>query len=427
MNWVGGNNVDPGYNAADNALDWSERTLPHMRQTQGEGVAWEYVLELANQTGKNVWINVPIHASDDYVVGLAVLLRDRLHPGATVYVESSNEVWNPLFTQHEYNLLAAQAEVARGGSPLDDDGSVRPEQWAQRRHVKRLVEIGEHFRTVFGGAAERVRVVHCWWSEQPDVYRSQLQWVERTYGPPSHYFYAVAAAGYYHIEGITNSATVDEVLAHLERSSRAQARGARAQLQQVADEFGLRHAMYEAGPDTAVALQWDRDTRLLLTVIDAHRDPRIKDLILYDVWNNWYAHPQVQGDMYIYFTLQSAYSRWGMWGLTEDISNLQTHKFEAIYDLTGLTQSPPPAPSGLVARSLDDGSIYLAWEASFGAQSYTVKRSERATGPYTTIAELAGTWFVDADVENETTRYYRVAATNARGTSRETAPIQGSP
>ncbi|MBN1580009.1 MAG: hypothetical protein JXA89_04850 [Anaerolineae bacterium] len=426
MNWVGGNNVDPGYEADDNTLDWSERNLPQMRQNQGEGVAWEVVIELANLSGKNIWINVPIHASDDYVLGLANLLSKQLDPRTTIYIESSNEVWNPLFSQHHYNAMAAEAEVAAGDSPLDNDGSTLPGQWAQRRHVKRLVEISNLFRAVFGNEAinSRIRVIHSWWSIEPGAYRSQLQWAEKTYGPPNQYFYAVAAAGYFNIEGIDNSASLDDVLSRLERSSRDQARGYRAQLQQVADEFGLQHAMYEGGPDTAGPLQWDRDTQLLLNTIDAHRDPKMKDLILYDLWNNWYAHPQVQGDMFIYFTLQSAYSRWGMWGLTEDITDLHTPKFQAITDLVGITHSVPPAPPGLIAKALPDGTVYLAWEASFGAQSYTVRRGENESGPFTAIGTgLTDTVFIDADASSHETSYYLVTAANEQGKSGESRAV----
>jgi len=58
MNWVGGNDVNPPYDAPDHTLDWSERNRPDELQVEDEGVAWEYVIELANLAGKDVWINL---------------------------------------------------------------------------------------------------------------------------------------------------------------------------------------------------------------------------------------------------------------------------------------------------------------------------------------------------------------------------------
>lgn len=338
MNWVGGNNINPPFDPeTDHTLDWDERTLPTDRQNQGEGVAWEYVIELANLTGKNVWLNVPVHASDDYVRGLAQLLKDELHPDAVIYLEHSNEVWNPIFTQYDYNRSAAAFEVKEGDSNLDTGGVSLEGLWAQRRHVRRLVEISEIFREVFGDSAinSRVRVIHAWWAIEPASYDAQLAWVAETYGPPDHYLYAVAAAGYIGIEGLPESASVAEVLDRLQRSSDSQARGPRLALRQVADRYDLKLTMYEGGPDTSKPLQWDRDTRFLLTLIDAHRDPGMKDVIVHDLWQNWFGHPEIQGDIFIYFTLQSQYNRWGMWGLTEDITDLNTPKFQAVYELTG--------------------------------------------------------------------------------------------
>jgi hypothetical protein len=97
-------------------VNWSDRTkLTDARQSSGKGVAWEYVVQLANQLDKDVWINVPANASDDYIQNLATLMRDQLEPDRVVYVEYSNEVWNGIFDQFDQNYDAAVAEVNAGG------------------------------------------------------------------------------------------------------------------------------------------------------------------------------------------------------------------------------------------------------------------------------------------------------------------------
>jgi hypothetical protein len=56
----------------------------------------------------------------------------------------------------------------------------------------------------------------------------------------------------------------------------------------------------------------------------------MKDLVLHDLRNNWYA---LGGGLFMYFTLSSAYSRYGCWGLTDDITKLNTPKFRAVKQL----------------------------------------------------------------------------------------------
>jgi hypothetical protein len=66
--------------------------------------------------------------------------------------------------------------------------------------------------------------------------------------------------------------------------------------------------------------------------IRANRDPGIRDVILHDAKDNWFARG---GDLYMYFSHCSAYSRHGCWGLSEDIANVATPKWAAIHDLVG--------------------------------------------------------------------------------------------
>jgi fibronectin type 3 domain-containing protein len=77
---------------------------------------------------------------------------------------------------------------------------------------------------------------------------------------------------------------------------------------------------------------------------------------------------------------------------------------------------PPPAPTGLSATG-GTGQISLAWNASAGATSYTVKRSTTSGSGYQTIGTTAGTTYVDTSVTPNITYYYVVAAVNSGGSS----------
>src|SRR4030095_9936214 len=71
MDWTQTNN--------STIVNWSDRTLPtDARQSNTKGVAWEYVVQLANMLHKDVWVNVPAKASNDYVTQLANFLKNNL-------------------------------------------------------------------------------------------------------------------------------------------------------------------------------------------------------------------------------------------------------------------------------------------------------------------------------------------------------------
>jgi hypothetical protein len=149
---------------------WADRTLPgQITQNQPNGGSLEYAVELANETGKDLYINVPFYADDDYVTKLAELIKygsDGVNPytsvqanplypplnsGLKVYIEYSNENWNLFSTQTDAAAIAA----ANAGSPINYDGlypSNDSAGWtiAQRYVAERTVEISNDFRAVYG-------------------------------------------------------------------------------------------------------------------------------------------------------------------------------------------------------------------------------------------------------------------------------------
>jgi hypothetical protein len=333
MDWLE-TNYQPGFygDPGHHALNWADRRLPDDATQQSDGrkhgAAWEYVVQLANQTGKDLWINIPIAATDNYVLQLARMLKRDLSPKLRIYVEHSNEVWNFGFPQYIYNKLAAIDEVKRGGSPLQNDGNADQEEWARRRHAKRLVEIGNTFRKVFGetGASGRIRPVYASWVIFPDAYYANvLAWVEKTYGPPKQLFYGLAGAAYYNAEKAPANASPAQVLEAMRASSRENGKFLTA-LQQIAGRYGLRNCQYEVGPDTGGG-----KTENVANRIEAHRLPAMREVVLQDA-RRWFSQG---GDLYMYFSHCSAYSRYGCWGLSEEIADLNTPKWRAIYELTG--------------------------------------------------------------------------------------------
>jgi hypothetical protein len=78
-------------------VNWSDRLparpAPGLEYARG-GIPYEWWVQLANQCGSDVWVNVPHLATDAYVTSFANFLLANLSPHLKVYVEYSNECWN---------------------------------------------------------------------------------------------------------------------------------------------------------------------------------------------------------------------------------------------------------------------------------------------------------------------------------------------
>ncbi len=109
-------------------LEWSDRASPDYcfgslstidrtynryaiaAYRQHLGQPFEWMIDLCNLTGKDLWIQVPHIASPDLIRRLADLCADRLDPNLRVWFEYSNEIWNgfgPYIPQLNAARLAA--------------------------------------------------------------------------------------------------------------------------------------------------------------------------------------------------------------------------------------------------------------------------------------------------------------------------------
>ncbi|MEZ4910836.1 MAG: T9SS type A sorting domain-containing protein [Saprospiraceae bacterium] len=84
---------------------WEERVVPtYYNQTSTKGVSYEYLIQLCNTLGKNMWINIPHAADTIFIENLASLLDNELNSNLQIFLEYSNEVWN---TNHASNQWVA--------------------------------------------------------------------------------------------------------------------------------------------------------------------------------------------------------------------------------------------------------------------------------------------------------------------------------
>jgi len=361
--WAGTNTVLAPFPAT---IEWAERrqfTDAHWGagsapRPKAVGAPWETVVLLSQAAAGHdgaldVWVNVPVYATGadpadagSYVYNLALLLRDgNAHTGgrgldarAVVFVEHANELWLNSSTGssvYAWNLAAAAAEVAAGGSPLNDDGATDPAVWARRRHAKRLREISLIFGAVFGAGAAprgRVRPVFSWMQALPDSGADALEWLERIYGAgAAAASFAAYAVNAYRVPFVAPGESASDVYAALLLASDA-AQPARAASAALAARFALPLFSYEGAgwPQAAPG-----DNATLATIIEAQRGWPMASLERYDVLANWLgtAGPASAYNFYCLAGPAGPFNL-GMLEQMRDLANAtQTPKFAGVLEL----------------------------------------------------------------------------------------------
>ncbi|MFM8410685.1 MAG: fibronectin type III domain-containing protein, partial [Alphaproteobacteria bacterium] len=89
-------------------------------------------------------------------------------------------------------------------------------------------------------------------------------------------------------------------------------------------------------------------------------------------------------------------------------------------------QSAPGGPSDFAVTS-GDRSAALSWTPGPGTSSTHVLRAPAATGPFSEIAVVSATSYTDTGLQNGTTYWYALSATNPVGESTRTAALRAIP
>jgi len=105
-------------------------------------MAYEWQIDLCNRTKSAYWVCVPHKATADYVFNLATLIKEQLDPDLRIFIEWSNEVWNPGFPVHDY--CANKAKEIMNNAP-----------WTVY-YIKASTESFHQFERVFGKNNPRI-------------------------------------------------------------------------------------------------------------------------------------------------------------------------------------------------------------------------------------------------------------------------------
>lgn len=391
--------------------DWSQATpanwptAVHMIQTDGawqwnstdgkmepaNGVwtdtaqSWQSVIDLANATGKDIWINIPVRATDDYVTSLATLLKSGLNPGIHVYVEYSNEVWNWGFEQWYYNnavttqLLAADTAAATNYQKNCDGPSTICHA------AERLMQISNDFAGVWGSSAinAAIRPVFCSQMVTAGQMWIALGFINNTYGPPARYFYGICSAPYWGAPSLTAGESAGDILA-ASSASIPKWDGYLLSWTTAARYYGLHNFTYEGGPGTTDLQAVDTSN-----LVAANAYPAMGTQVTQALTGAF----QNGVDMYMYYNASGAWSKYGAWGATNDVLDLTEPKWQALQTLAGkpmartLTVTAPdpsiavPNPGTTLPGSINAG------QPLFGVVAGTLQPAYLTAGHCTAAAD----------------------------------------
>lgn len=345
---------------------WADRRAlagPSYATTVGNttGVPWEACVKLANTVQRDMWINIPAHADDDYILQLATLLHDSLDLSLFIYYEYSNEVWNWQFEQASYNLRMANASVLLDGDPfrLNYDNVSNAGYWHWRRVAYMAKHTADIFKTVFGegnvGAGARVRPLLCGQVSFPAPATEGLRYLERVWGPPASILHGLCGAPYFGLPDRVNNnpnITLDDVFSGFDETifNQSLAYGVAgsnplAVHVALAYHYGLQFRAYEGGPDTSGP---NLGQAYLAVKGNATVDPRMQARVT-TYLNNWYEYGRAMGPLnYFVAGASNLIDQWGVYGILFDMRLPEaSYKLKAVDAVRAAPRAATPAVNGI--------------------------------------------------------------------------------
>jgi hypothetical protein len=306
MDWAGTNNSP--------VARWEDRAQPTAMIQTFKGIAWEFIIDLANTVHRDVWINIPDQATDDYVQHLAALFHDKLDPSLKIRVEYSNEVWNGIFQQFHHNLERAKQNDQLNAH--DDFGR------AAQQYGLRAAEVIQIFQTVFANQGDRV--IGVYGGQNSNIYWADtgLNQVKKSLGEPNKFFKEIAIAPY---DGNDLGPApgvgwdMDSLFANLEEFNRTKLASWIRDAHKESQKWGMNLVAYESGQHVV------GNGTLNDTIKQAaNNNPRMYTLYhhMYETWK------QSGGGLYNCFSHIG-----GGWGLLDDIRLPGSPKWDAVMDL----------------------------------------------------------------------------------------------
>ncbi|MCH4890975.1 copper amine oxidase N-terminal domain-containing protein [Acidaminobacter sp. JC074] len=304
------------------SFDWHNRTLPRS-QTQSNmatgGMSFEYITDLSNMIKADPWINVPHDASDDYVRKLAEFYKENLDQNLRLYIEYSNEPWNPMFIVYNDNMKKGEALGLGSG-----------EEALSKYNVRRSLEMMAIFKDVYGSDyKERVTWSISTWGARKEIGDYILDEMDKS-GYPD----AFTVAPYFGGE-LANDVgdgivyTDDQVFDLMKEELETTIKDQIILYKNQADQRGMRLLTYEAGSHF-VSLFYPEDQILVEQMKRINSDERIKDMykLYYDIWHTY------AKDITTLFVFCEEPNIYGDFGMIHHFDDLDHPKWQVLKELT---------------------------------------------------------------------------------------------
>ncbi|MCK5726558.1 MAG: hypothetical protein KAH22_07020 [Thiotrichaceae bacterium] len=301
---------------------WAQ--MPHLDEAtwagrEGRrGAPLEIMVKLANKLNRNAWFNIPERANDDLVRRYAQYVKKNLRPHLKVYIEYTNEAWNPRFTAARY----VRSKGVQQGYGQDHNAG-------HRYYSVRAGQVMRIWKQVFGRSNQLTRVLGAW-SANPKLTKQFLE-----YPNVVQNFDAVAIAPYffvhYKVESQVNS--VPSVFKLLEDDVNPYSlNNVKKMIEKQRTEVSkhrLKLIAYEGGQHLYTPKNRsskDIPSRFYIGANRAHPMEKMYIKFLQD-WN------QASGSgLFALFSAPRTYQVYGSWGLKEHINqpDHQAPKYRAI-------------------------------------------------------------------------------------------------
>lgn len=303
--------------------DWADRTPLNYYHYGSEGdgehrdfLPYELMIRLCNEQQKDCWLNVPTAATNDYIDSLATLFHTELDSNLTLYLEWSNEPWNPGYAYH-------QSVVNTRGLQLGFDTLT----WEAglKYSVFRAVETFERFESVYGAGNDQLYTVltSMAWDYPGRITLNALNSTQTN--PNGTLPDAISVAPYLGSEIIINltangdACVLDstDLLDSLEANIGATMQDLAAPFAFWADSMGIDLVSYEGGQYLSDGYGFiPVDPCIEDDMHAANRDARMGDIYCeyYDYW-----YDTLDADLHVTFMLCEAMGDFGAFGLVESI------------------------------------------------------------------------------------------------------------
>ncbi|WP_084067757.1 hypothetical protein [Desulfocicer vacuolatum] len=333
--------MDWGRTNASPVVTWNDRTQPgDYTQAGNNGVALEYMVMLANDLEKDLWICIPHQADDNYISQCAQLLKNTVGPDIKIYVEYSNETWN-CSSSFSQTLWVQDKGVALG---LDGD------RWkaGQKYAGVRSAEIWRLFQEVFG-ADMHTRIVKVLATQSANSGISEMRldiFSDPQLNPDGIQPDALAMAPYFGGDVAddivdrqeVDSISVTDILSRAQEDIELTLPDEITAQKALAMAHNLELICYEGGQHLVGTLGNENNDILTGKLLAANRSLEMGAL-----YTQYLTLLQTKGVSHFNnFSYIGAYNKWGSWGVFEHLFQASdtSPKFQILN--TWIDENPPP-------------------------------------------------------------------------------------